>query len=91
MDALKKEFDTQKCLRHKNIVDIFGCHTTPWKGQTGPQIQLVMRLCQTDLARFLETRGKLLSYETAHIIKQLLEGLAYLHNNNVIHRYSLKS
>ncbi len=86
MDALKKEFDTQKSLRHRNVVDILGCHTTLWKLQGGPQIQLVMELCQTDLARLLETRGKLLSYETAHIIKQLLEGLAYLHSNNVIHR-----
>ncbi len=91
MDALKKEFDTHKSLRHNNIVDILGCHTTPWMGQERPQIQLVMQLCQSDLARFLESRGKFSSDETAHIVKQLLEGLAYLHNKNVIHRYSYYS
>ena len=47
---------------------------------------IVLELCKTDLSVFLRDSIELSESHIKCILKQILEGLAVLHNNWIIHR-----
>ncbi len=84
--SLEKEMKVMSKLSHKNIVAILGRNETARPNSPMVDVSLVMEFCELDLAKLLLKRTKFLSVEAAVIIKSVLEGLMYLHDNNVIHR-----
>ncbi len=92
-DAIEKEvqreFNILKVRKHKNIVGFFGRKDVAKAVKSGePEVNLIMELCQADLSKLLKAKKKLSPEETAYVMKQILEGLAYLHESNVIHKYT---
>ncbi|KAL7699090.1 protein kinase [Lotmaria passim] len=88
--ALQTEINLMRSLKHRNIVAYYGCQTRvmPTGGQ---QLEIFMELCHGGSLATL--RRKLI--KTQHVFgislvrsytRQVLEGLAYLHAQHVIHR-----
>ncbi len=75
-------------LRHSNLVRCLGQYQVP-DGDGGQEHELnfVMEPCQCDLEHLLVVREKFSPVEAVYIIKQILEGLDYLHDKNIIIRY----
>lgn len=82
---LKKEWELMSGLKHKNIVE----YLTVIVPQESPPI-IVTELCATDLFRFIRkhSNGKVAFLDTVSIMKDVAEGLNYLHGlrDPVIHR-----
>lgn len=80
----KKALEELKALQmcsHKNVLGLLDYFPL------GSSIVLVMEFCETDLSTILKSNEFQLS--EAHIkcyLKQLLEGLAYMHSKNLLHR-----
>ncbi len=75
-----------KSLSHPNIVRFLGLKEVPATASNSGKIRIVMELCQGDLKKLLKRKKKLETEEVAYLVKHILEGLVYLHENNVIHR-----
>ena len=74
-ETAKKEFDILDGLKHINIVDVYHLNRS----------NIYMEYCQgMDLSNFCNI--KVLSRNMiSHFISQILNGVEYLHNNNIIH------
>ena len=79
-----REIKILKKLKHKNIIELKEVVTE--KKPKRHDVYLVFEYMQHDLHGLLD---KKIRYEARHIkclLRQLLEGVAYLHENNVMHR-----
>jgi hypothetical protein len=88
--ALQTEINLMRSLKHRNIVAYYGCQTriTPTGNQ---QMEIFLELCHGGSLATL--RRKLIKTQHTFGIslvrsytRQVLEGLAYLHAQHVIHR-----
>ena len=91
--ALKREIDIQRSLNHPNCLKLYGLSKTP----TGKPV-LVMELADcslTDLTtkrernniRHPETQiPQLSNQEKCRIIREIAEGLTYVHSRGYVHR-----
>jgi len=82
LDYVKEIAETLVELEHKNIVKTY-CH-----GMTNNNFYMITEMCEGgNLQQLISLSGGRLSIELAtSIILQVIEGLIYAHNNNVIHR-----
>lgn len=70
-----REISILKTSKHKNIIQLLDIvHKTE-------SLVIVFELMDYDLMKYLEVKG-----ETFSLIKQLVEGICYLHTHNIIHR-----
>ena len=70
-------------LRHKNIVEL----TDVVVGRDLENMFLVMKYCEQDLATLIDNmKVPFIESQVKCIMIQLLDGLAYLHQNYIIHR-----
>ena len=68
-------------LSHKNIVKF---HTT---FEDDENLYLILEYCKNgDLNNFLDKREHLTEFEAQCYLKQIIQGLKYLHDRNIIHR-----
>lgn len=82
MDALKKEIDIISKLKHKNIVKFYGIQEI-----SEIDISIILEYCSGgSISKLLSTYKKLSEKIVKKYIKQILEGLEYLHALNIIHR-----
>ena len=82
--SFKAECDKLQSLRHDRIVKLLG---TFWDESLGPL--LVMEVLDQNLEEFLRDRSKqggLPLIQQLEIVKELTEGLCYLHSHNIVHR-----
>ncbi|XP_054724483.1 serine/threonine-protein kinase PLK4-like [Uloborus diversus] len=80
-DRVEQERMIHPKLQHTSIVKLI---TTFEDDQN---YYLVLEYCEKGtLAKYLKLRGRLEEGEARDIIKQVLEGLLYLHSKNIIHR-----
>lgn len=81
---LSKEVETAAKLRHPNVARYKECYTfTDFGGET--DIAVMSYYKDGSLDKLM--KAKTLTYEQCvDILTQILEGIAYLHNNDLIHR-----
>ena len=76
----ERELDIFKNIKHPNIVSFKETFTD------NNQVKIVMEYCcKGDLEHFLNKR-KMKEKHALHYFYQILQGLQYLHSNNIIHR-----
>ncbi|CBZ25405.1 putative protein kinase [Leishmania mexicana MHOM/GT/2001/U1103] len=88
--AVKTEINLMRSLKHKNIVTYYGCQTRvlPTGNQ---QMEVFLELCHggslASLRRkFVKAKEPFSISLVRSYTRQVLEGLAYLHAQNVVHR-----
>ncbi|XP_073975117.1 serine/threonine-protein kinase polo-like [Rhodnius prolixus] len=78
---MSKEIDIHKSLSHKNIVKFYGSF------EDQNFIYMILELCsKRSMIEFLQRRKKLTEPEVRYYLKQILEGVLYLHEKLIIHR-----
>jgi len=78
---MNNEISILKILRHPNVVKLLETF------DTDKHHLIVMELCPGgDLLNYVRKRRKLNEKYAKFVFKQIMEGLAYLHDNGVVHR-----
>lgn len=68
-------------LKHPNVLPMLGCFADD------EYVYFVLEMCQGgDLFKCLRHNGPLREELAVHVIQQLICGLEYIHNHNVVHR-----
>ena len=81
VDALQTEMKILSNLKHKNIVKYYGCR------QDENSIAIFMEYAKGGTIRkMISIKGALCEKVVSKYCQQILEGLAYLHENNIMHR-----
>ena len=76
-----REIALLKELHHGNVVTLIDLMFE------APKLTLVFEYCEWDLKKYMDGKGQPLSLdEIKHFLRQLLEGIAYLHQRSVVHR-----
>ena len=79
LNLVEKEIEIMEKLNHKNIVKLYD------KIHTDKHIFLIMELCDGDLNNYI--KNNVLSENVIkEIMKQLIEVLKYIMDNNIVHR-----
>ena len=78
---MNNEISILKMLRHPNVVKLLETF------DTDKHHLIVMELCPGgDLLNYVRKRRKLSEKYAKFVFKQIMEGIAYLHDNGVVHR-----
>ncbi len=93
-----REESLLRLLNHPNILALIGVHEheetkeeAHKRGSSDTNVRscLVMERCSGSLGDLLKKLGRgLLEWEASYLVDQILEATAYMHNENVIHRYT---
>ncbi|RNF26648.1 putative protein kinase [Trypanosoma conorhini] len=88
--SIQREINLMRSLKHKNIVAYYGCQTRELSSGAR-QLEIFLEHCHggslTHLRRKFERAKERFSISLVRTYaKQILEGLAYLHDMNVVHR-----
>jgi serine/threonine protein kinase len=83
---VEREVSTMQSLSHPNIVKYLGANTTP-----NGTLQIFMeyvtgRSLASRLKEYYSPVSPMPIIQVQHCVRQLLEGLSYLHGQNIIHR-----
>ncbi|XP_043470480.1 serine/threonine-protein kinase polo [Leptopilina heterotoma] len=80
-EKMTQEIAIHQSLNHKNVVGFHGFF------DDSHNIYIILELCRKRSMMELHKRRKALTeYETRFYMKQILEGVHYLHQNRIIHR-----
>ncbi len=83
---MQREVDVHSLLsreKHPNIVELMG------RFGDSQRLFLVLEYCPGgDLYKFLRHNGPVTEDKARDLVRQLLHGLAFLHERNVVHRYA---
>jgi serine/threonine-protein kinase ULK/ATG1 len=84
LSRVRREVEVHEALSregHPNVVRLLGKHADP------DRIYLVLEYCANgDLYKLLRRQGPLPEDHARHLVWQLLQGLSFLHERNVVHR-----
>ncbi|CAM2722413.1 unnamed protein product [Rotaria socialis] len=80
-ERLNAEITIHHQVKHRNIVELLNYF------YDDKYVYLILELCSHgDLERYLKEKKTLSESETQTIVKQVVDGLLYLHNHGIIHR-----
>ncbi|KAF8457702.1 kinase-like domain-containing protein [Terfezia claveryi] len=78
-----REIALLRSIRHPNIISVLDVAV----GKDMADVYMVMEYAEQDMAHLLDDlRVKFTLSEVKNLTKQLLEGVEYIHRNNIIHR-----
>ncbi|EFX02928.1 map kinase kinase kinase [Grosmannia clavigera kw1407] len=81
IDALKREISLLRELRHSNIVQYLGC------GSSSEYLNIFLEyVAGGSVQTMLNSYGALPEPLVRSFVRQILQGLSYLHNRDIIHR-----
>lgn len=81
IDALKREISLLRDLRHRNIVQYLGC------GSSSEYLNIFLEyVAGGSVQTMLNSYGALPEPLVRSFVRQILQGLSYLHNRDIIHR-----
>ncbi|CAN3501307.1 DNA damage response protein kinase Dun1p [Diutina catenulata] len=83
---LTQEMELLLSVSHTNIVKFIGKYTEPIAENQTTTYLVLEKMNGGELFQRIISKGKLAQDETREVFRQLLNGLAYLHNNHIIHR-----
>ncbi len=87
LSLLAAEVNVLRRLRHPHIVQFLGLYRSK---QEPTVYNIIMEYIDGGaLVQLLNRMGKFPEAYAAAIVKQILHGLVYLHNQQIIHRYAL--
>ena len=87
INNLKKEISILKTLNHRNIVKYY----TTEINEHRDEVDIILEYVSGGSVRHLLDRFQRLDERIVSLYtKQILDGLSYLHNNGIIHRYYFK-
>ena len=80
-EKMTQEISIHQTLNHKNVVGFYGFFDDP------QNVYIILELCRKRSMMELHKRRKALTEcETRYYMKQILDGVNYLHQNKIIHR-----
>lgn len=77
---IKKEIDLLSIMNHQNIIRYYGCISSKNK------INIVLEYCNGSLSKLLKNFKTFKEDTIRSFLKQIINGLEYLHAQNIIHR-----
>ncbi|KAL4230044.1 Serine/threonine-protein kinase plk4 [Mactra antiquata] len=79
---VKKEVEIHSRLKHPSILELYNYF------EDNNYVYLILEMCRNgELQRYLKSNCKVLSEDEArHFMKQILEGMLYLHSYGILHR-----
>lgn len=79
---VKKEVEIHSRLKHPSILELYNYF------EDSNYVYLILEMCHNgELQRYLKSNCRVLSEDEArHFMKQILEGMLYLHSYNILHR-----
>ncbi|VVC40742.1 Protein kinase domain,Protein kinase-like domain,Protein kinase, ATP binding site,Plk4, first [Cinara cedri] len=82
IDRVRQEVEIHNQLKHPSILELYKVF------QDDHYVYLILELCHNgELLQYLKRNGnKLSEIDARHILKQVVEGLLYLHKHNIVHR-----
>ena len=81
LDRVKNEIKIHHALKHPNVVRFYRCF------EDKVNVYLVLELCTGgNMFRYLKDNGPLSEESAVAIIRQLIQGIEYIHSNGIIHR-----
>ncbi|EGV65296.1 serine/threonine protein kinase [Yamadazyma tenuis] len=83
---LQQEIDLLLSIDHPNIVKFISRYVEPVSQHTMSTFLVLEKVNSGELFQRIINKSKLREDETKGLFKQLLSGLLYLHENNIIHR-----
>lgn len=83
---LQQEIDLLLSINHPNIVKFISRYVEPVSQHTFSTFLVLEKVNSGELFQRIVNKQKLREDETKAIFKQILSGLFYLHENNIIHR-----
>jgi serine/threonine protein kinase len=87
IDSLKKEISVLKSLSHPNIVKYYTTDFTETKDQQNTIVDIVLEYVSGgSVKELIEKFGRLDERITAGYVRQILDGLCYLHFHGIVHR-----
>lgn len=81
-----QELEVLMSIKHENIVELIGTYTEPINKFSFTTYLVLEKVNDGELFTRIVRKQNLRQDETKAIFKQLLNGLLYLHNRNIIHR-----
>ncbi|XP_034938554.1 serine/threonine-protein kinase polo [Chelonus insularis] len=80
-EKMSQEIEIHRSLDHPNVVGFYGYFNDTYN------IYIILELCRKRSMMELHKRRKALTeWETRYFMKQILDGVNYLHNKKIIHR-----
>ena len=80
-EKISREIELHRSLRHKNVVQFFKHF------EDGDNIYIILENCaRKSLVHVLKSRHMVTEPETRYYMAQLVNGVEYIHSQNIIHR-----
>ena len=80
-EKISREIELHRSLRHKNVVQFFKHF------EDGDNIYIMLENCsRKSLVHVLKSRVTVTEPETRYYMTQLVQGVEYIHSQNIIHR-----
>lgn len=80
LNFLETEVSIMQELEHPSIIKVKKIYKSQY------HVLIVMELAKCSLADYIEKHGRLTEEESKTVMRQILDGLKYLHISNIVHR-----